>query len=56
MFIPLLVIEIIFYNNEYKDKNDMGSFNSASFLDGYFIGIISVIFVLNIVKIFSYSG
>ena len=56
MFIPLLVIHIIFYNTEYLQENDNGILHSRKYLDGYFIGILCTLFVCNIVKIFSYSG
>jgi len=57
MFIPLLVIHIIFFNNEYKSHGHIETIPGFSNqLDGYFIGTISVLFVFNIVKIFTYSG
>ena len=57
MFVPLLIIHIIFYNNEYMDKDNQGTIPGFSRnLDGYFIGAICVLFVFNGIKILSYSG
>jgi hypothetical protein len=56
MFIPLLIIHIIFYNNEYMDGKEEAIPGFSKHLDGYFIGAICVLFVFNGIKMLSYSG
>ena len=56
MTIPFVIIQIVFFNNEYSNENDNGVLGAQKWLDSYFFAVLAMVTIFNIMKILTYSS